>query len=132
METCLPSGVMGNIRPSAPGDFKNLSLHTVRLHEDALTIIPLGHSIRRCTTVPSGGASVSAFTEAGSCLGLLRSPLGQKKSKKKDSIALAPFSTALCFLFYVLRSPIPCGPCTYIIDRCYFLTRLLRHLNVIL
>ena len=23
--------------------FKNLSLHTVRLHKDALTIIPLGH-----------------------------------------------------------------------------------------
>ena len=39
--------------------------------------------------------------------------LGKKKSKKKDSIALAPFSTALSFLFYVLRSPIPCGPCMY-------------------
>ena len=73
----------------------SLSLHTVRLHEDALTITSFGHSILHCVTVLSGGASITALTEAGSCLGFLRSPLWQKT--KKDSIALA-----LSFVFTVI------------------------------
>ena len=57
----------GNTRPHTLGFFDwqhFVRPHTVRLHEDALTIVPLGHSIRRKTTVPSGGASVTAFTGA--------------------------------------------------------------------
>lgn len=115
----LPSiqGWIGNTRLSSPGNFFQKSKPSHRsltqgcaLYHSARTFDPSLH-------YRSFGRSLSLCLHRGLKLsGPLALAAWAKKNKKKDSIALAPFSTALCFLFYVLRSPIPCGPCMYIVD----------------